>query len=214
VMWWLLPTARARLARAIGATIAVAAVTGAVLGTRLAAVLGERVTSLASAAHNPYDHRGELWAAGVRVALEHPWLGVGPGRFGVVASDGGHSLYRYVADHPHNLVLTVAAETGAYGLATTGLFALLLLATVAAQRRRCAIGGSGALPAALAGPAAGLAAVAVHGLVDVPLRNPIVESTVWLVLAALVVTTAPSPLPSSSFPSAARTRPHPTRRSA
>ena len=70
-----------------------------------------------------------IWSAAAHVALDHPWLGVGPGNYARAMFEGGYAeryLYqvegRYSgAEQAHNLLLHVAAETGVLG-------ALLLLA--------------------------------------------------------------------------------------
>ncbi len=187
-----LPAVRKTLRHAAAAIAGGLLLAAVVTAGAITSVLTERLGSIGAAGDNPYDFRPELWATGLRVALDHPLLGVGPGQFKIASSNADYSLYNYVAEHPHNIVLTVAAEHGAYGLLAFGLVIGLLvagfIALVRAEPRRdktapapywCAVGSM-----------AGLFAVGVHGMVDMPLRNPIVNATVWVILALAVTSTA------------------------
>lgn len=78
-----------------------------------------------------YDREGlkaarlKIWETGLRMALEHPILGVGAGSFVIAeaATHGGRGRWQ----SPHNSFLQVAGELGLGGLA---LFVFLLYATV------------------------------------------------------------------------------------
>lgn len=185
-----LPAVR-RTLRHAAAVIAGGLVLAAVVTAgSITSVLTERLGSIGTAGDNPYDFRPELWATGLRVALDHPLLGVGPGQFKIASSNADYALYNYVAEHPHNIVLTVAAEHGAYGLVAFGLVIGLLIAgfiaLVRAEPRR-----DKPTPAywCAAGSMAGLLALGVHGMVDMPLRNPILNATVWVIVALAVAST-------------------------
>ncbi len=109
--------------------------------------------------------RVKLWQSAWRMALEHPWLGVGPDNF----------LYayrsRYVLpsawqelnlSHPHNLVLDLATRLGVLGLlaAFWGIFAGLARCWRLVHNRDAAV-----WPLAL-GLLGGIAATLAHGLID------------------------------------------------
>jgi O-antigen ligase len=70
--------------------------------------------------------RTAIWEGAVRLAADHPWLGVGPGNYGQAIAASG-----FAADFPaeglhnaHNLLLHTSLETGVVG----ALFLLLYLA--------------------------------------------------------------------------------------
>lgn len=59
------------------------------------------------------SERKILWMQAIRMALDHPWLGVGWGGFGpaqvALAADFTPSIY---SEHAHNFILNLAAEIG------------------------------------------------------------------------------------------------------
>ncbi len=74
--------------------------------------------SLRDRFNNGQDFSGRtlIWEATARLAADHPWLGVGPGRFPQAIIESGYADYylKYygVLNNAHNLFLQVAAETG------------------------------------------------------------------------------------------------------
>ncbi|PKO22527.1 MAG: hypothetical protein CVU38_08845 [Chloroflexi bacterium HGW-Chloroflexi-1] len=109
--------------------------------------------------------RLRLWQGAWRMALDHPWLGVGPDNF----------LYayrtRYVLpsawqelnlSHPHNIVLDLGTRLGLPGLLIGGW---ALLAGARRGWRWFRTAGAPTWPLAL-GLLAGLAATVAHGLID------------------------------------------------
>lgn len=64
--------------------------------------------------------RMPIWTTAVRIAADHPWLGVGPGNYLGALADGGYGqrflpqwgAYGFTPNHAHNQFLQVAAETG------------------------------------------------------------------------------------------------------
>lgn len=104
-----------------------------------------------------------VWQGGLRMALAHPLLGVGPDNFRLLYAEYAEEVWREPdLSHPHNLVLDAWLRAGLAGLA--GYLALLGLALRAAWRR--ASGRPGWQRAVGAGVAAALAAGVAHGLVD------------------------------------------------
>jgi len=109
--------------------------------------------------------RIKLWQGAWRMALDHPWLGVGPDNF----------LYayrtRYVLpsawrelnlSHPHNLILDLATRLGVLGI-LAGAWAMI--GGLVRGWRLVRSGGDAVWPLAL-GLLGGLAATVAHGLID------------------------------------------------
>jgi O-antigen ligase len=118
-----------------------------------------------------------LWSDAVRLFVDHPLAGVGPGRFPLESPTArAHPDTAW----PHNEVLHFAAEAGVFGVVLViGLFACGF------ARLWSGAGDAGAAVAALA-----LGAAGVHANVDYVLHYP----AVTLVLAALVGTGSCLPL--------------------
>ena len=143
------------------------------------------MASILEASGNPYDERTLIWAESLRQLQDRPLTGQGPGAFSSAAQSaaGGAALE---AEHAHHLFLTVAAEYGLVGL--TALLALIAGLIAIATRPHAGPAttsgdrGPGPRPAL----AAALVAVAVHGLLDYPLRNAVGSTTVWLLVGLLV----------------------------
>jgi putative inorganic carbon (HCO3(-)) transporter len=162
----------------------------------LLGVLGSRIRSLGDPTQNQYDDRPLAWAEALRQAAEHPWLGGGPGSFQTAATASVSKVSADPLDHPHNLLLTVLVDRGAVGLA----LALVVVAGCVLAARQQLLAAPGPDPATRAARTrsiavlAALAAVAVHGAFDMPLRNPIVGGLVWTLLgmAVVVETTRPA----------------------
>ncbi|WP_244928569.1 O-antigen ligase family protein [Nocardioides sp. W7] len=178
----LVPESRRALAVLGSALLAVGAVLAAFGVGPIAAVV-TRATSVAESGANPYDQRPLIWEEALRLYAEAPILGHGPGAFSQEASSDALRLGAFLdVDHAHHLLLNVAVEFGAAGLlALLGLMVGLLVLV----RRGRAAGSS--LPAVLA---AASVVVVAHGMVDYPLRNPLVLTTVWVVLGLLVAAAA------------------------
>lgn len=180
------PTRRSLLRT--GAVLLVAVAGLGLLGVGPLGQVVDRVASVGEATANPYDQRPLIWAEGLRLVAEAPLLGHGPGGYYLAAaSDALRSGVVLEVEHAHQLLLNTAVEFGLVGLGA--LLALLagLGAGLAAARRATATLHAGAperwLPGVLA---AALVPVLAHGMLDYPLRNPVVLTTVWLVLATLV----------------------------
>ncbi|MDQ7086563.1 MAG: O-antigen ligase family protein [Acidobacteriota bacterium] len=126
------------------------------------------------------ETRRALWVNTGAMIREHPWLGVGAGRWNVVyplfqrrvEPTPGFGLRRQPR-HAHNEVLEFAAELGVPGV---GLLVLLVGAALWRLGRRA---GSGDAGAGLR--LAGLGAVVVHAQVSFPLHAPATAALFWIV---------------------------------
>ncbi|MEX1907604.1 O-antigen ligase family protein [Janibacter sp. Y6] len=163
--------------------IALGGVSTAVLGLALlgttgpAAVVLSRIGSLGDPSRSPDDHRPQIWELALDAAAHRPVTGVGAGGLETWATRTDSALTLETPLHAHNLVLTVLSETGAVGALVLVALALVLLHGL----WRAATSTTSWLVAA---PLAGLAGAAVHGLIDMPWRNPALTATAWLLAGA------------------------------
>jgi O-antigen ligase len=195
------PAARRRAAWTAGAlALAAGAVVLTAPGAPLVSVLLSRAGTLVNGTRNPYDDRPAIWRAAVRLWSQHPLLGVGPGGYPLLA--GRDEPLRVATPlHAHDVVLTVGAEQGLLGL-------VALVAVVATAVRTVARARTYRSPdeGVLVGAAAALGALLGQGLVDFPLRNPVLQILVWLLVGLLVAAAGParsvrrSPGPARSSP--------------
>jgi O-antigen ligase len=151
-----------------------------VIGLGVAAVL-----LLFNAHHNPSEDytRISIWQAAIAIIDRFPLTGVGPLDFSrlyaVVRSPDGDAT----AFHAHSIYLTFFAEMGIVGLAA---FGWVLWSFVASLRERLRNAQPQASLLALAA-AAGLAGVAVQGLID---TMSIVIFGLWMPTMALALSAA------------------------
>jgi len=180
--------ARRRLLGGLVAVAAVLVLAGVVLPRQpLLAVAGDRVASLAGGQRNPYEARSAIWREALWQWQAHPLLGVGPGGYQVLAAPGGGPLATVRPEHAHSLALTVAAEQGLVGLGAVAVaVAAGGVSVVRALRWHARQGGGGAGERELlAGAASALATVLGQGVVDYPLRNPVLVTLAWLLVGLL-----------------------------
>ena len=157
------------------------------LAATLAALVVGAVAALALGVErlNPLGEtsgiRISTWGSALRMALDHPLLGVGLDQFG--------RLYPQYIDpalantneintaHPHNLFLDIWLRMGLLGLAAFGLLLAHLFRLLRPHLRRAA-----SSPLAL-GIAAALVAALVHGLVDSFYFWPDLAFALWMFVA-------------------------------
>jgi len=148
-------------------------------------VVQQRLTTLAAPFHNPYDARPQIWREAVHEIEANPWTGVGPGNFLVASSRAGSFVQAAGAEHAHNTVLNVAAEEGIPAAGLLIAFGLVMGAIILRAAKRLPDTRDRAL---VAGVGAALFAQVGQGLVDFPLRDPVVAvlmaSLVGVVLVA------------------------------
>jgi O-antigen ligase len=155
----------------------------------LLSIVAGRAASLVDGRRNPYDNRPAIWREALRQIAAHPVLGVGPGGYPLAAGVRPSQVGSVAPEHAHNLALTMAAEQGLLGvLALAGAVCVATVAVVRTVRlyrarhgAQCGTGGR----ELLAGAVAALTAVLGQGLVDYPLRNPVLATMVWLLVGLL-----------------------------
>jgi O-antigen ligase len=198
------PAVRRRVLGTLGAgTLVLLAVAAAAPAGPVLPVLADRAASLVTGQRNPYDDRPAIWQEAVRQLAARPLLGGGPGGYPVLARRDGRELAGTRPDHAHSLALTVGAEQGLLGLAAvTAAVAVGAVGAVRAARRYRQRGGAGgggggggaagppAPPPRPPAPAAALCTVLGQGLVDYPVRNPVLETLGWLLVGLLAAATA------------------------
>jgi putative inorganic carbon (hco3(-)) transporter len=172
------PVARRRLLAALAlAVIAAGAAAVAAPGRPLASAVAARAGSVLAAGNNPYDRRPAIWREAARQLADRPVLGSGIGGYPAVAARPGHLGGPDRPEHAHSLPLTIAAEQGMLGLvALSAALALGVAAAREAGRRQAGIG---------IAAAAALATVVGQGLVDFPLRNPVLGTAGWVLVGLL-----------------------------
>lgn len=184
ILLWLLPGGARLLARSALPVLLVVGVLGIPLLQEpppQVDVIAERAGSVATPGQSPYDDRPELWRAGLQLVREAPLTGHGPGRFpdaSRVAAGAVLANWR----HAHNALLTTAAELGIPAALVVALLTVSVARRLSVAARRAAPGSAWLL----AGLGAALASQVGHGLVDFPLRNPIVGLTPMLILGLVL----------------------------
>ncbi len=146
------------------------------------------VTALAAGAEpeGTLAPRLDYWQGAVRIAVDNPVVGVGPGAFAAalppyLQDPGNYSRYA------HQLLLQMSAEAGLPGLAAL----VVLLAVTAAAVGKALRTGEGPERALTAGLAGGLAASLLHNLVDLDWYVPAIAVTAS-VAAGLATAGAPA----------------------
>jgi len=136
--------------------------------------------------------RLNLWRSAWQMALEHPWLGVGPDNF-LYAYRSGYILPAAWQDpnlnHPHNFVLDWWSRLGLPGLLLAALWLGIGTRSLWRQLR------TGTNPGLALGCLAAIAAALAHGLIDASYALPDLM-IVWVLLLTLPTAQYPqSPRP-------------------
>ncbi len=85
--------------------------------------ISDRASAVDASSKRSYNERYDFWKGGIEIANENPVLGVGPGGFEWFYPEYQNETLA-LSDHPHNLILKIASESG-YPAAI--LFTLFLL---------------------------------------------------------------------------------------
>jgi O-antigen ligase len=139
--------------------------------------------------------RQAVWADTLKMFGEHPILGVGVGAFETVYPMYGRGNGKFVIQFAHNDYIQVLADGGIVG----GMLAVWFIIVVFRDFSRGAKSRDPLAGALALGSAAGIFAMLVHSLFDFNLQLPS-NALLFLVLAAIVVTTAKASLETAPVP--------------
>jgi O-antigen ligase len=186
------PTFR-RIAAGLLLVIAALAVfnVGPVTRSQEVSTVQSRLSSLGEErATNP---RIQIYKTVPTIVADHPLLGIGEANFPTASGEYGlHDVGGAVFQHAHNLVLTIAAETGLVGTAALlGLLIALIRAIARSQR-----GPWGEERTLALGITAALVGLFVNSMTDYPLRANVVMTVLMLEIGALVAYARREPDPS------------------
>ncbi|MEW1987586.1 O-antigen ligase family protein [Brevibacterium casei] len=160
----------------------------AVFAPQMWTLVTGRLLSILEPGSNPNDNRPFIYREAYRQILERPLLGQGPGNFTLESITADRVGTAVEAAHAHNLFLQVASEAGI--VAAFALLAFGVGLAWRAWRMRAAVSQSDAVLGL--GLICAIVAIAVQGMVDYTLGNPILYYLVWIVLGALMAITQPS----------------------
>jgi O-antigen ligase len=152
--------------------------------------IGERVGSITTSAAR-IDPRIPVYERTLTVIGDHPLFGVGANDYIAAAIDYGIMVDGFPPGHPHNALLTIAADRGLIGLAIFLVF-IFMLGLMLIRGLAHSIGERRAM---LTGVTAVFVATAAHNMVDYTLAS--VELGIVFVVAgaAVVLTRAAEPAP-------------------
>lgn len=141
----------------------------------------ERVLSVANLQNETNKERLYLWSAGIRIALDHPFFGVGQNSFPLVYPKYRHpDVKEPNISHLHNNVIEIAAERGGMGLlAWISIWAVALWKTVAAWRKR----GRGELDASVAMGMSTIIAFLVAGMFEYNFGAAVMQMLIYFSMA-------------------------------
>jgi O-antigen ligase len=143
----------------------------------------ERLSTITTPGGVQENTRFGIWRRSLPMVGERPWLGVGEGNyseaspgFGLLDIGGVHY------DHAHNILLTIAIETGLLGLA---LFLLFLWAAARAALRALRAQRSPVFPLAL-GMTAALCGLLVTSIGEYPPRTNAILAVIMVEVGGLI----------------------------
>ena len=142
-----------------------------------------QLRALALTAQSPWDNRTEIWAEARREIAAEPLMGYGPRNFQVASQQAASPANTANAKHAHNLLLGWAAEAGIPAALMILAFAIALVRT--AQKAKSAAR-TPSDKAVIAGIAAALASVLIHGFFDYTLLHNVIWLSLWAVIGTLV----------------------------
>jgi putative inorganic carbon (hco3(-)) transporter len=187
VLLAVLPMARRRLLLLV--PVAVAAVLALVVvqaDVPQLGVISERLRTFSNPTASPWDDRPAIYREAWSEIQARPLTGFGPGGFPVASSRAESGVRTIGAFHAHNVLLTVAAESGVPAVVLLIGFTLSVGVVALRTIRRLRAGDRPRDAALVACLAAALTMVVGQGLVDFTLRNPIIVVLVWSVVGLLL----------------------------
>lgn len=142
----------------------------------------ERVLSVANLQNETNKERLYLWSAGIRIARDHPFFGVGQNSFPLVYPKYRHpDVKEPNISHLHNNVIEIAAERGGVGLlAWISIWAVALWKMASAWRMR----GRGELDAITAMGLSTVTAFLVAGMFEYNFGAAVMQMLIYFFMAA------------------------------
>lgn len=141
-----------------------------------------RIFRAASASELSAIDRAHMWKAPARMLMDHPVIGIGPGRFADYFPSYRPPEILYRVDHAHNDLLELAAEIGLVGMVILAISILLFFMHVFSSRNEIRSVYDRSM---VRGGTASLAGMFVHSLLDFGMRLPANAFAVTCVLAAV-----------------------------
>jgi O-antigen ligase len=168
-----------------------------VMGVALLPFLSsERLQSLFNFASGTGFLRLNLWRSSLQMALDNPWVGVGPDNFLYLYRSGYILPQAWMEpnlNHPHNFVLDWWTRLGVPGLVMGLTFWGVLLASLL-RRMLHATHQRESWPALYLGLVAAVVASLAHGLIDASFALPDLMA-IWALLTVLATVESPQSLP-------------------
>lgn len=142
----------------------------------------QRALSVTNPHNETNKERLYLWSAGIRIARDHPFFGVGQNSFPLVYPKYRHQDVKEPnISHLHNNVIEIAAERGGLGLlAWISIWAVALWKTAAAWRRT----GRGDLHASAAMGLSTITAFLVAGMFEYNFGAAVMQMLIYFLMAA------------------------------
>ena len=144
----------------------------------------ERVLPLLQGKDVSSDVRLVLWQGSWNIVKARPVLGAGLSGFRTYYAQYKLPQHIEILNYPHNIVLNFWLETTIFGLAS---FVWLLVAWIVLITQTLRSDSSRVFRALLIGLAAAIAAIVVHGFVDVPYLKNDLAVQFWLFVAFTVI---------------------------
>ena len=200
----LVPRYRARIVATGIVGVALLAGAGQLhVGPDAVQLAGSRLVTIVTGNQNPYDERPAIWSEALHEIAVHPLLGTGPNTFPIASarerpSGVSVSVSRQSdpdrpvligAEHAHNVILTIGAEIGVFGMVAAVGFTISLGIGLWRARTRLT---APADRAVLAGIAGVLLIFVGQGIVDFTLRDPVLATTLWLFVGLALNVHAPT----------------------
>lgn len=152
----------------------------------------QRIVSIfAGREHSSNSYRLNVYSSCWKMFLDSWWLGIGPGNSTFVLAYGLYMTSGYDALGTYSVPLEIAVECGIFGLI---VFAALLISLLARAHVIFWQDRNFKERWLIAGAAAGLIALTMHGFVDTVFYRPQIQLIFWLLTAIIVSLRSNNPL--------------------
>lgn len=181
LLWWP-PFRRVISVSLVGVLIFASLNAGAISNNKEVSLVRERVSTVSSTETRQDNPRTKIYKATLAIIPAYPFLGVGQGNFSIVSPQYGLlDIGGLHYDHAHDILLTIAAESGLIGLA---LFIAFVLAVGRAAGR--ALSRRGPPYPVVLGLVAALVGIMVMGIFEYPPRTNVIMATMLIEAGALI----------------------------